>query len=292
MENLKNDLKYALRILIKNKGMSVAAILTLALGIGLNTTIFSLVNAILLRPLPYPNSESIMSVVTSWPHKDRGGFSPANFLDVREQSKSFQAISAFGIWGYDVSGTSEPESLTACRSTHGFFEVLGVTPLLGRTFLPEEEVQGKHQVAILANSLWKRRFAEDRNIIGKKILLTGIPHTVVGVMQEKFAEPPFVEIWTPLVFTPEQRQQRGASYLEVIARLKPGVTQAQAQHELNAIGSSLTKQYSQYNAGMRMKMIPSAEALTSPIKPTLLIFWGAVIFVLLVACANLANLMF
>jgi putative ABC transport system permease protein len=292
MENLKNDLKYALRILIKNKGMTVAAILTLALGIGLNTTIFSLVNAILLRPLPYPNSESIMSVVTSWPNKDRGGFSPGNFLDLREQNKSFQAISAFGIWGYDVSGTNEPESLSACRSTHGFFEVLGVTPLLGRTFLPEEEVQGKHQVAILANSLWKRRFAEDRNIIGKTILLTGIPHTVVGVMPEKFAEPPFVEIWTPLVFSTDQKQQRGASYLEVIARLKPDVTQGQAQLELNVIASSLTKQYSQYNAGMGIKMIPTAEALTGPIKPTLLIFWGAVIFVLLVACANLANLVF
>ncbi len=292
MENLGTDLKYAFRMLIKNKGISLAAILTLALGIGINTTIFSLVNAILLRPLPYPESESIMSVVTSWPQTERDGFSPANFLDLREQNKSFQAISAFGFWGYDVSGTKEPEALTACRATHNFFEVLGVKPLFGRTFLREEEVLGKHQVAILGNSLWKRRFAGDPSIIGKTIPLDGIPHVVVGVMKERLSELPHVEIWTPLVFSTEQKQQRGSSYFEVIARLNPGVTQAQAQAELSSIGSSLAKQYPEYNAGMRIKIIPVAEALTGPIKPTLLIFWGAVIFVLLVACANLANLMF
>jgi putative ABC transport system permease protein len=292
MENLKNDLKYAFRILIKNKAICAIAILTLALGIGVNTTIFSLVNSILLRPLPYPNSESIMTITTSWPQKEQSGFSAANFLDLREHNKSFQAISAFGIWGYDISGTKEPEALSACRATHGFFEVMAAKPIYGRAFLPEDEIAGKDQIAILSNSFWKRRFAGDPSIIGKKILLDGLPHEVVGIMDEKFAVPSFVEIWTPLVFTPEQKQQRGSSYLEVIARLKPGITQAQAQSEMNLIAASLAKQFPDYNAGMSIKITPTAEAITGPIKPRLLIFWAAVIFVLLVACANLANLMF
>ncbi len=292
MENIKNDLKYALRILIKNKTICAVAILTLALGIGINTTIFSLVNSILLRPLPYPNSESIMSVFTSWPQTERSGFSAPNFLDLREQNKSFQNISAFGYWGYDVSGNQEPEALTACRATYGFFEVLGVKPLYGRTFLPEEDTAGKDQVAILSNSLWKRRFAGDPAIVGKKINLDGLPFEVVGVMDEKFADPSNVQIWTPLVFTPEQKQQRGAYIFQVIARLKPVKTQSQAQAELNTIASSLAKKYPEYNAGMGIKIVPTIEATTGEIKPTLLIFWGAVIFVLLIACANLANLMF
>ena len=292
MENLISDLHYGVRLFLKNKTMSAAAILTLALGIGLNTTIFSMVNAILIRPLPYPGSESILSLSTSWPQKERGGFSPANFLDLREQSKSFQQISAFGMWSYDVSGASEPESLTACRATHGFFEIFAVRALLGRTFLPEDEIEGNHQVTILSHALWKRRFASDPKIVGKKILLDGLPFTVVGVMPEKFAEPEFVELWAPLVFTTEQKQQRGAAYLEVIGRLKKGVTQQQAQSELSGIASALVRQHPQYNAGMAMRLIPTAEALSGPLKPTLLIFWGAVLFVLLVACANLANLMF
>ena len=292
MKNIKNDLKYALRILIKNKGICAVAILTLALGIGINTTIFSLVNSILLRPLPYPNSESIMSVFTSWPQTEQSGFSAPNFLDLREQNKSFQNISAFGFWGYDVSGSQEPEALSACRATYGFFEVFGAKPLYGRTFLPEEEIAGKDQVAILSNSLWKRRFAADPTIVGKKIILDGIPFEVVGVMDEKFAAPSFVQIWTPLAFTPEQKQQRGAYFFQVIARLNPGKTQSQAQAELNTIASSLAKKYPEFNAGMGIKIVRTVEEVTGEIKPTLLIFWGAVIFVLLIACANLANLMF
>jgi putative ABC transport system permease protein len=291
MENLKNDLKYAIRVLMKNKGMAAAAILIIAVGIGFNTTIFSLVNAILINPLPYPGSDSIMSVFTSSSQKEDGGFSVANFLDLREQNKSFQAITAYGIWSYDVRGANEPELLTACRPTHGFFEVLNVKPLLGRTFLPDDEIEGKHEVVILTNSLWKRWFASDPSIIGKSIHLNGTPYQVVGVMPEKFAEPSFVDIWTPIVFPPELKLQRGASNFEVLARLKPGITKDQAQAELNTFGASLAKQYPQYNAGLKFKVVPTAEAVTGPIKPTLLIFWAAVIFVLLVACANLANLM-
>ena len=291
MENLKTDLKYAIRVLRKNKGMAAAVILIMAVGIGINTTIFSLVNAILLHPLPYSNPESIMSVTTSFPQNEQSGFSPADFLDLREQNKSFQAMSAFGVWSYDVKGAHEPESLAACRATYGFFEVLDVKPFMGRTFLREEELLGKHEVVILTHSFWKRWFGGDPSIIGKSIPLNGIPYEVVGVMPEKFAEPSFVEIWTPLVFTPEQKQQRGASYLSVIAKLKPGVTKVQAQADFNSIGASLAKQYPEYNANLKIRVIPTAEELTGPIKPTLLIFWGAVIFVLLVACANLANLM-
>ncbi|HEY7160889.1 MAG TPA: ABC transporter permease, partial [Acidobacteriota bacterium] len=292
MENLKNDLKYAFRILIKNKGICAIAILTLALGIGINTTIFSLVNSILFSPLPYPNSESIMSVSTSWPQKEQSGFSAGNFLDLRERNKSFEAISAIGIWGYDITGAKEPEALSACRATHGFFEVLKAKPIYGRTFLAEEETAGKDQVVILSNSFWKRRFAGDPSVIGKKILLDGLPFVVVGIMGPKFAEPSFVELWTPLVFTEEQKQQRGASYLDVVARLKPGITQAQAQSEMNLIAASLAKESPQFNSGMSIRIVPTAEAITGSIKKTLLIFWAAVIFVLLVACANLANLMF
>ena len=291
MENLTSDLKYALRILLKNKTITVAAILTLALGIGLNTTIFSLVNAILLRPLPYPNSESILSIFTFGPQKEKDGFSPPNFLDLRDQSKSFQAISAFGMWSFDVTGATEPEVLTACRATHGFFEVFSMRPLLGRTFLPADEIEGNHQVTILSHALWKRRYGADPEIIGKKISLDGLLYVVVGVMPEKFAEPESVELWAPLVFSNEQKQQRGSSYLDVIGRLKPGVTQQQAQLELSGIGSRLAKDYPQFNGGMSIGSIPTAEALSGPMRPTLLIFWGAVIFVLLVACANLANLM-
>ncbi|MGH9857194.1 MAG: ABC transporter permease, partial [Acidobacteriota bacterium] len=254
-------------------------------------TIFSLVNAILLRPLPYPDSESILSITASWPQTEKSGFSPANFLDLREQTKSFQTISAFGMWSYDVSGASEPESLTACRATHGFFEVFGVQPLLGRPFLPDDEIEGKHQVTILSHALWKRRYAADPNIIGKPILLDGLPFVVVGVMPEKFSEPEFVDLWAPLAFTSEQKQQRGAWYLQVIGRMKQGITQQQAQLEVSGVGSTLVKQYPQFNDGMNIQMIPTSEALSGPLKPTLLIFWGAVIFVLLVACGNLANLM-
>jgi putative ABC transport system permease protein len=292
MRNLKNDLKYAVRILLKNKVICAVAILTLALGIGINTTIFTLVNSILLSPLPYPNPESVMSIFGTWPQEDQSGFSAPNFLDMREQNKSFQGMSAFAMWGYDVSGNQEPEALTACRTTYGFFEVLGLKPLYGRTFLPEEETAGKDQVVILSNSLWKRRFAGDPSIIGKKITLDGLPFEVVGVMDEKSTDPSFVQIWTPLVFTPEQKQQRGAYFFRVIGRLKEGKTQSQAQAELKAIASSLAKKYPDYNAGMGIKVVPAIEAITAEIKPTLLIFWGAVIFVLLIACANLANLMF
>jgi putative ABC transport system permease protein len=170
--------------------------------------------------------------------------------------------------------------------------VLGAKPLYGRTFLREEEIEGKDQVVVLSNALWKRRFAGDPGIVGKKILLDGIPFEVVGVMDEKFAEPSFVQIWTPLVFSAEQKQQRGAYFFQVIAKLKCGKTQLQAQAELNTIASSLAKKYPEYNGGMGIKIVPTVEALTGEIKPTLLIFWGAVIFVLLIACANLANLMF
>ncbi len=291
MDHLKSDLKHALRILTKRKALSVAAILTLALGIGINTTIFSLVHGILLRPLPYPASEEILSVITSWPQKERSGFSPANFLDVRERATTLRHISAYGIWSYDVSGDHEPESLTACRATYGFFEVLGVQPLYGRTFLADEETDGKHRVVILKNSLWKRKYGGNPNLVGRSILLDGVPHTVVGVMPEKFAEPPFVDIWTPLVFSTEQKAQRGSAYLEAIARLKSGVSRSKAQSEMNTLGSSLAKDYPQFNAGIGINLIPTAEALTGSIKPTLLVLWSAVIFVLLVACANLANLM-
>jgi putative ABC transport system permease protein len=286
-----SDWKYAVRMFLKNPGFTAIAIITLALGIGINTTIFSVVNAILLRPLSFPQPERIISVLTQVQGSEPDIFSPANYLDVAAQNKSFSSTAAVAYFGFDLTGKGEPVAITAAKVSHGFFDVVGVQPVLGRSFTAQEDSKGNNLVVILGHSLWKRQFGGDPQILNKVISLDGSPFTVLGVMPEGFEFPPEVEIWAPIAFTENQKNLRGAIYVDVIARLKNGISHKQAQAEMDTLAARLAKDYPEYNSNTAIRLIPLQDQMVGESRTALLVLTGAVIFVLLVACANLANLL-
>src|ERR1041384_1472410 len=290
---IMNDIRFAARNLLKRPGFTIIVVLTLALGIGANAAVFSVINAVLLRPLPYRDADR---VVTLWQNNTKSGIaqnnvSPANFIDWSEQSNSFEAIAGVAPFGLSMAGDGEPERFTAWLVTSGFFQVAGAEPLIGRTFTGEDYVPGNHRVVVLAHRLWQRRFGGDTSVIGRKITLNGQPYVVVGVMPPEFQLPPDREIWAPGILNESHRQNRGATYWEVVARLKPGVTVAQAQEEMNGVTARLAVQYPDINGGVGANVVPLFEQITGQIRSALWVLAAAVGFVLLIACVNVANLL-
>ncbi|HYV07069.1 MAG TPA: ABC transporter permease, partial [Blastocatellia bacterium] len=250
MTTLMQDLRYAIRMLLKNPGFAVVAIIALALGIGANAAIFSVVNTVLLRSLPYNDPDRLMVVrENKLPQFPEFSCSPGNFLDWQKQNTSFEKMVAVNGTAFNmVSGDAEPERLRAARVSAGLFEMLGVAPSIGRTFTDEEDQPG-HPVVLLSSSLWNRRFSADPNIVGQSITLSASSYTIIGVMPPSFQFPDGdTELWAPIAFTAQQAQAHGSHYLSVIGRLKPGVSRDQAETELDGIAAQLAEQYPNSNA--------------------------------------------
>ena len=290
------DIRYGVRMLLKNPGFTVIAVLTLSLGIGANTAIFSVVNGVLLRDLPFPEADRI---VTLWENNttdglERDDVSPANFLDWRERQTSFEQLAYANPFSFDYVADAEPVTLRSALVSKGFFDVLGASPLHGRIFAPEEYQEGKNKVVILSHGLWQSRFGGDPNIVGAKLTLDKEPMTVVGVMRPDFRLHLFdvdEDLWGPEVEAEYLKNQRKATYLKVVGRLKPGVTIDQARADMSGIAANLTAEHPSTNTGIGVTAITLPEHLKGKWRVALLILLGAVAFVLLIACTNVANLL-
>jgi predicted permease len=294
VSDLSQDVRYGFRTLLKNPGFTAIAVIALALGIGANSAIFSVVNTVLLRPLPYQDSDRLVMV---WEEATKHGYprdtpAAANFVDWRAQNHVFEDMGAVADLSANLTGVGDPERIEAARANASVFSVLGLAPRLGRAFSPEEDQDGANKVVILSSRLWQRRFAADPSIVGKQITLNGQSHTVIGVMPPQFQFPSQdVELWVPMAFTAQQAASRGSHYLQVVARMKPGVTVQQAQAEMSTIATRLQQQYPKQNTDLGAVVVPLHEHVVGDIRPALLILLGAVGLVLLIACANVANLL-
>ncbi|HYY97748.1 MAG TPA: ABC transporter permease [Pyrinomonadaceae bacterium] len=288
------DLRYGLRALRKHPGFTAVAVTALALGIGANTAIFSVVNTVLLRPLPYKDPDRLVMV---WEDDTKHGYprdtpAAANYVDWREQNGVFEGMAALADQSFNLTGMGDPERLEGKRASANLFNILGVEPLLGRGFLPEDDQPGAGRVVVLSHGLWQRRFGADPKVIGRALELNGQSYTVVGVMPPSFQFPsPEDELWVPIAFTQQEAASRGRHYLNVVARMKPGVSVEQAQAEMSTIAARLQQQYPDYNTELGAVVVPLHEQVVGDIRPALLVLLGAVGFVLLVACANVANLL-
>lgn len=297
MESLFQDLRYSIRVLLGKPGFTVIAVIALALGIGANTAIFSAVDAILLRPLPYNEPERLVWI---WEHNlasdiQREPISFPNFSDYREQNQVFENVAAFTRWQPILTTAGEPERILADQVSASLFSTLRVETAEGRTFLPEEDQPGKNRVAILSRGLWKRRFGSDKKVIGETITLNSIPFTVVGVMPEQYRHPDPdarkpIELFVPLGLSANTAHRR-LDTLNVIARLKPSTSIDQARAEMETISARLDQQYPEANAGWGVTIIPLHERFVGDVRPAMLFLLGAVAFLLLIACANVANLL-
>src|SRR2546425_6448759 len=287
-----NDLKFAFRQLLKSPGFTAVAALTLALGIGANTAIFSMVNAILLRVLPYKQSNQIVRVLEMTPQGTPEGVSLPNFVDWKDENRAFESLSAFVIKGFDLTGIGVPQWAAGASVSSNLFTLLGVQPTLGRAFLPDEESPGRNRVVVISHSLWQGRFGSDPDMIGKTLALDSKAHTVVGVMPRDFRFPleaHQVELWVP--FEPENPTDRGAHDFFVIARLKVGVLLERARAEMDTIARRLQRQYPETNKDWGVKVVRLQEQIVGNTRPALLVLLGAVGFLLLIACSNVANLL-
>src|SRR6266498_4096469 len=301
MESLWQDVRYGLRMLLKTPGVSIVATIALALGIGANTAIFSVVNAVLLRPLPFPNSERLMNLweTDSQRGLERGSASYPNFADWREQNHVFERMASFHVGDFIMTGRGDPARLQGGVVNADLFSLLGVAPILGREFLPQEDKPGNAgRVIMLSQALFEKRFNSDSSVVNQSVTLDGKSYTVVGVMPRVFEFPVQndpVDFWTTVAGDAEGKEpitgQRGAHYMHVIGRLKPDVTQERAQAEMNTIAARLEKQYPDTNTRKGISVEPTLLAIVGDIRPALLILLGAVGCVLLIACANVANLL-
>jgi putative ABC transport system permease protein len=296
MEILKKDIQYAVRSLLKRPAFAIIALITLALGIGANTAIFSVVNAVLLRPLPFQDPEQLVIV---WEDATFAGFprntpAPANYVDWKTQNQSFTDMAASAETSFNLTGDGEPERVQAFSVNANFFPLFGVQPLLGRGFLPEEDRPGANKVAVLSYSLWQSRYGGDRSIINRDIQLNGEKHTVVGVMPSSFQFlDKEVRLWVPLALDQEELANRGGHYLQVIARLKPGVSLTQAQADMNAVMRRIANDYREdtFDGKLGAIVMPLRDQLVGNARGSLLVLLVAVSFVLLIACANVAGLL-
>ena len=296
MSTLSQDIRYGVRMLTQKPGFTLAAVLALALGIGANSAIFSVVNAVLLRSLPYEEPNQLTMVLSTKRQDSRlsGSASYLDFVDWSNQNQVFERMAAFRNSGYTLTGTGEPERINGARASASFFPLLRVQAFLGRTFLPEEDKGKGERVVLLSHGLWQRRFGGDPNIVGQSLTLNANNYTVVGVLPEGFTFPIEVEkadMWTPLALDGELLEQRGAHYLKVVARLKPGVSSQTAQAEMTTIASRLEEQYPEDNTNRIVTIFPLYEQLVGGIRTALWALLGAVGFVLLIACSNVANLL-
>jgi putative ABC transport system permease protein len=286
-------MRYGARMLLKKPGFTLIAVITLALGIGANAAIFSVVNAVLLRPLPFKDPDRLMLIrETKIPQFPEFSVSPGNFLDWRNQNTVFERLVAFNGVSFNMVGTGDPEQIRGMKVTDGFFAMLGAQPQLGRDFLPEEDQPGRNNVVILSNGLWQRRFGGDPKILNQALTLSGQSYTVIGVMPATFRfGGPDLDLWTPMAFTAREAQIHGGHWLSAIGRLKPGATENQARAEMVAIAGRLAAQYPDANTGWSVKLMPLLDYIVRDIKPALVVLLCAVAFVLLIACANVANLL-
>jgi putative ABC transport system permease protein len=295
VESFWQDLRCGARMLRKNAGFTTIAVLTLALGIGANTAIFSVIHAVLLRPLPYDNPDRIVTLVESNPTRGfpRFSVSPPNYVDWRNQASAFQSMASVSRGDFTYTGGAEPERIGGANVAAPFFSVMGAEPFIGRTFLPEDDVVGRAGVVVLSYGLWAQRFGSDPQVIGKSLTLDGRPYRVIGVMQNGFQYPRGADLWVPSEFDQQSLGPgaRGAHYLRVLARLKTGVSIDQAQAEMTSLSQRLEEQYPKTNAGWTSRVISLNEVTVGAIRPTLLVLFGAVGFLLLIACANVANLL-
>ncbi|HEY2460746.1 MAG TPA: ABC transporter permease [Candidatus Acidoferrum sp.] len=299
VEVLLQDLRYALRALRKNPGFSAVAILTLALGIGTNTAIFSIVNAVLLRPLPFPHSDRIVEIYSTLPSAGvtKNGISYLNFNDFQAQSRSFEAIGAFHDTDITLTGSGEPEIIPGAAVTSGLFSVLGVQPIAGRSMSATDDQPGAAPVVLISERLWRKRFGADKNIIGKQIKLDRRSFSVAGILPKDFQFPfqqPPIDLWLPVQQDTQFKDllpRRGGHYLSVVARIKPGVAAQQAQAELESIQANLIKQYPADNVGWGVRLTPLQHEIVGNVQVELLVLLSAVALVLLIACVNVANLL-
>jgi putative ABC transport system permease protein len=294
METLIKDIQYGFRSLLKRPGFTLIAVITLALGIGANTAIFSVVNAVLLRALPFADPDRLVMV---WEDASFAGFprntpAAANYADIKAQNQVFEGVAAIDERSYNLTGDGEPEKVEAFGATADFFPLLGVKPLLGRVILPEEDKPGANKVVLLNYKLWQQRYGGDQNIVGRQLLLNGEKYSVVGVMPAGFQ---FLDskvgLWVPIAFTSEQLAQRGRHYLSVVARLKPGVSIAQADAEVKAIHHRIALDYPDQAGRLSGYVLPLRDQLAGDMRRPLLVLSVAVAFVLLISCANIANLL-
>jgi putative ABC transport system permease protein len=290
---LLQDLRFAFRQLLKNPGFTCVAVLTLALGIGATTAIFSVVYAVVLRPLPFPESERLVALWTQTPQFDRLPMAVANHRDLKTQNTVFEDVAILSrVANFNLTGDGEPERLPATRVAANLFPLLRVKPFLGRNITGEEDKPGQDHVVILSYGLWQRRYGSDPNILGKNIRLEDIPHTVVGVMSPDFQYPTRgIQIWTPLTFVPADfRTRTGYNYLTV-ARLKPGITLEHAQAEVSLISTRLAQQYPATNKDLRFRVTPLRRDIANVAKKPLIVLLGAALGLLLIGSCNLVNLL-
>src|SRR5215212_10882971 len=301
MNTLLQDIRFGLRMLLKSPSVSIVATIALALGIGANTAIFSVVNAVLLRPLPFPNSDSLVALFETDLQRglQRGTHSYPNFFDLRSQNTVLERAACYHSGDFIMTGRGEPARLQGAVVTADVFPLLGVQPMLGRTFLPDEDKPSETgRVVVLSHSLFQNRFGADPSIIDQRITLDGVSFTVIGVMPPEFEFPiqnDPVELWTTIAGDASGDEpitsQRGAHFLQAIARLKQGVTKEQAQAEITTIAARLEQQYPDTNTRRSLRLDSALTALVGDIRPALLVLLGAVACVLLIACANVANLL-
>ncbi len=291
-DGLRQDIGFGARMLRRQPGFTLVALIALTLGIGANTAIFSIVDAVLWRPLPYPSSSDVISLGEQRPRENRlhGPVAPADFYDWRRDNRTFSALAAIEPGPVNISGGAEPERLRGIIVTAGFLDVVGIKPTLGRDFTREEEIEGRHQVVILSDGFWRRRFGGDPSIVGRKVTLNDHPYVVVGVLPASFWWSTTPDVLLAYV-TSGGDASRAQHSMEVVGRLRPGVSFEQARADLDAIGKRLSEQYPQTNAAHFPHLYTLQASMVGDVKPALLVLLGAVGLVLLIACANVAMLL-
>jgi putative ABC transport system permease protein len=304
METLYKDLRYGMRGLLQRPGFTIVAIITLALGIGANTAIFSVVNAVVLRPLPYAEPDRLMTLWETMPGSDQRSVAPGNFADWRTQNKTFQDMAATFYANFNLTSDGEPERIDGATVTANLMSVLGASPQLGRTFQTDDDVHQDRNVVLISDGLWRRRFGADQSVVGRSITIDETPHIIVGVMGRGFQFPAHSDLWVlgrnrsavPLSLISQVPQndwahERDGHFIRVIGRLRPGVTLSQAQSDIAAITRRLEQDFPKTNAGLGSSVVPLHTQVVGDVRGMLFILLGAVAFVLLIACTNVANLM-
>jgi putative ABC transport system permease protein len=304
METFLKDLRYGIRGLLKRPGFTTVAIITLALGIGANTAIFSVVNAVVLRPLPYVEPDRLVTLWETIPGSDKRSVAPGNFVDWHTQNQSFQDMAATFYANFNLTSDGEPDRIDGATITSNLMTMLGASAQLGRTFQPDDDEHQDRAVVLLSDGLWKRRFGADRNVVGRSITIDEVSHTVVGVMASGFQYPARSDLWVlgrnrnavPMSLlsqfpTNDWNHERDAHFISVIGRLKPGVTLSQAQSDIAGITRRLEQEFPQTNSGLGSNVVPLHTQIVGDVRGILFILLGAVGFVLLIACTNVANLM-
>jgi putative ABC transport system permease protein len=294
-DHFRQDVRYGLRMLRKSPGFTTIAVLTLACGVGANTAIFSMAQGFLLKPLSLPHLDRLVAIgeLQARDKNDTIRASPANYLDWTAQVRSLDHISAFDWESVNLSGAGAPQVAQAIRVSSNFFAALGVKPLFGRTFLPEEDQPGRDQEVVLTRGLWERQFGGDTNIVGKSVRIDGRSYSVVGVMNEDCTFPQTVELWLPLALNSISQHDRHDRYLQVMAHLRPGVSRGQAEAEMKTLARRLADLYPQTNRDWTVQVVSLRDyAVIHGSAPFMMLMMGATGFVLLIACANVANLLF